>query len=107
MPFWRILGVLINLKLFCMEASAMETVRAFTFPIIWVGGAAQMENSWHPTGDVFCMYWLLVTALAYFSFLDKIEKNVKDAKFHFKTFLNFKMIRYLASFLYKMRKMES
>ena len=59
----------------------METVRAFTFPIIWVGGAAQMENSWHPTGDVFCMYWLLVTALAYFSFLEKIEKTKKMQNF--------------------------
>ena len=52
------------------------------------------------------MYWLIVTALAYFSFLEKIEKY-KYAKFHFKTFLFYKIFRYLASFFYKMRKMES
>jgi hypothetical protein len=43
--FGQILCVLNDFKLFCMEASAMETVSAFTFPIIWVSGAAQLENS--------------------------------------------------------------
>ncbi len=42
-PFWRILGVLNTLKVFCMKVSAMETDGAFTFPSVWVSGAAHLE----------------------------------------------------------------
>ncbi len=48
--FWQILCVLNDLKSFCMVASAMKTVRPFTFPIVWVSGAAQLENTQHATG---------------------------------------------------------
>ena len=33
-----------DLKLFYMEASAMETDSAITFPIVWVSGAAQLDK---------------------------------------------------------------
>ena len=72
---WWILGVLITLKVFCMKVSAMETDGAFTFPSVWVSGAAHLESSRHTTGDVFCMYSLIDTVLAYFSFLENVDKT--------------------------------
>ena len=49
----KILCVLNALKLFYMEASAMGTDSAITFPIVWVRGAAQLESFWHATSGVF------------------------------------------------------
>ena len=48
--FSQILCVLNDLKSFCMVASAMRTVNPFTFPIVWVSGAAQLEITRHATG---------------------------------------------------------
>ncbi len=68
--FWWILGVLNALKVFCMEVSAVEADSAFTFPSVWVSGAAHLESSQHATGDVF-LYVLAESHCSRFFFISR------------------------------------
>ncbi len=67
--FWRILGVLNAFKVICMVVSAVETDSAFTFPSV----GSVLQRTWKVYLHVFCMYWLKVIALAYFSFLENVD----------------------------------